>query len=122
MWVVVGGSKWRSEDKKQNESNYGNTGDPEEQRAHASVCLRSVLTERTRHLFGLLLNLLTPLKPDDCIRPTFNVQSVNKANVARLCCHDHRMRSFTGAEEAYAFQQCAICHACRSKNDLLSWG
>ncbi len=52
------------------------------------------------------------LESNDRVRPTFNVQRVNKSDVPRLGCHHYRVSSFPCSKKSHALEQSAVSHAC----------
>src|SRR5438093_13669947 len=64
---------------------------------------------RTNEIRNSKLLTTTFLEPDHSIRPTLDVQCVDKANVTRLCRHYDRMSAFACPEESNTLEECAVC-------------
>ena len=75
--------------------------------------------ELTQVLITTLLSLF-PLKPDDRVRPAFDVDTIDESNVFRFAGHHHRVRALAGAEETHAAHQRSIGNSGGREDDLLT--
>ncbi len=128
--MTVCSGKWGGDDQRKQQETKSHDDRPHEEGPAVVDGLRHVVTRRKHDLicdcrfpigdWQLELPAGNLSEPDDGIRPTFDMQSIDETDVAGFGCHNHRMRSFPRPEESYALQQSSVSDSGGRKNYLLA--